>query len=827
MNPKPSYDAMSMTSPLCRRDGQAIPLLSSRLEGELVGGLVRLISKQHYKNAEAQPIEAIYTFPLPTHATVCGFVMTVEGRRIEAVIEEREEAFRRYDDAITDGHGAALLEQERPNVFTANVGNLLPGEDVSIEIEFVMPLRADEGVLRLFVPTLVAPRYIPGAPTGARTSHGAASPTGAVPDADRISPPIGAATYKLDISLRVHADAKAKISSPSHAVSSAHDGAAWTCTVSQADLDRDFVLLVEPTEVHGLERIVAHREGENAGYVALTWTPMLPAVRDASPSVTTFVLDRSGSMQGASMEQAKLALRLCLRQLREGDRFQLIAFDNAVESLRPEPVVFSESTLRTADQWLEGIDARGGTELLAPLTMAASVGGLVVLLTDGQVGNEDQVLAAVLKQSQGARIHSFGIGTNVSDALLSELARRTQGGLEMIYPGERIDGSVTGFPFGKVIATFAKARARRVRNVQLETDGVALDELAPSALPDIVEGEPWAVLARYAAGDRTQVKLSGELDGKPFMHVWPCELPARADAPAVRLFWARERVRDLESREVTGRHAEAMKERIVRIAKEHGIASRYTSFLVVEKRTGARRQQGPAETRVVPVNAPAGWAKGQALGFADEDESTVDFMRIDPMSIDPMESRKRKKSAPKAAVASRSAGAAPVVQGRAMESRMAAPRPAPAMMPGAPPPPPAAAPSPMRARHESMAKASFEKESADAGDSLWMSQLASGLWDADASLAKTLVQLRVLVRDGVTTSHAVYGGNVRKAIEAVARAASLATLPLSEREEALLLAFLLADGPASRRVVTDAAAQLSAALVTRMQSADLKATLGL
>ena len=125
-----------------------------------------------------------------------------------------------------------------------------------------------------------------------------------------------------------------------------------------------------------------------------------------------------------------------------------------------------------------------------------------------------------------------------------------------------------------------------------------------------------------------------------------------------------------------------------------------------------------------------------------------------------------------------------------------------------------------------MAEASFEKESADAGDSLWMTQLASGLWDADASLAKTLVQLRVLVRDGVTTSHAVYGGNVRKAIEAVARAASLVTLPLSEREEALLLAFLLADGPASRRVVTDAAAQLSAACVTRMQSADLKAALG-
>ena len=192
----------------------------------------------------------------------------------------------------------------------------------------------------------------------------------------------------------------------------------------------------------------------------------------------------------------------------------------------------------------------------------------------------------------------YGGGTNVSDALLRELASRTQGGLEMIHPGERIDA--------KVVSTFAKARARRVRRVQIETDGIALDELAPSELPDIVEGEPWAVLARYAGGGRTQVKLSGELDGKPFIHVWPCELPARAEAPAVRLFWARERVRDLESREVTGRHAEAMKERIVRVAKEHGIASRYTSFVVVEKRTGARRQHGPADMRVVPRECACG-----------------------------------------------------------------------------------------------------------------------------------------------------------------------------------------------------------------------------
>lgn len=808
MNPKPSVDVMSMTSPLSRVDGQPIPLLASRLVGELVGGLARLTSTQHYKNAETKPMEAIYTFPLPRDATVSGFTMTVEGRRMEANIEEREEAFRQYDNAIVDGHGAALLEQERTNVFTANLGNLLPGEDVQIEIEFLMPMRADEGVLRLFVPTLVAPRYIPGASAGPRTAHGVASPTASVPDADRISPPQGEATYKLDVSLRVHADAKAKISSPSHGVTCVHDGTAWTCTVSQAPLDRDVVLLIEPTEAHGLERIAAHRTEDGPGYVALTWTPVLPSARDAATSMTTFVLDRSGSMQGDSMTQAKLALRLCLRQLREGDAFQLIAFDDKVELFAREPSVFSEETLRRADAWLATIDARGGTELLAPLTKAAAAGGVVVLLTDGQVGNEDQVLAAVMQVSKDARIHSFGIGTNVSDALLRELATRTQGGLEMIHPGERIDQ--------KVVATFAKARARRVRRVRLETDGVALDELAPGEMPDIVEGEPWAVLARYAGGGRTQVKLTGELDGRAFVHVWPCELPARAEAPAVRLFWARERVRDLESREVTGRHAEAMKERIVRVAKEHGIASRYTSFVVVEKRTGERRQHGPAETRVVPVSAPAGWAvkRGHVVSDWDEDEADA-FSSFDMMSAEaPLV---HKKAAPRAGGGPRRG----VVIAQA-PSLSAAPPPAPS----APSPKGAVRFEAEASRQRSAGGAMHERADDDVGDR-WTSQLASGLWDASGSLAATMKQLRSLVRDAVTTSHPVYGGNVRKVIEAVAQVASDGSLPLAEREEALLLASLLAEGPASRRLLSAAAAHLSATLLARMQDANLKSSLGL
>jgi Ca-activated chloride channel homolog len=165
-------------APSCLRSsgGHPVPLLGVAIGGEVFGAHARLVVRQRYRNAEAQPIEAIYTFPLPSDAVLVGFAMECDGRRLLGEVKEREEAFKVYDEAITRGHGAALLDQERRNVFTANVGNLLPGEETVIEVTYVQRLAADEGALRLMIPTLVAPRYIPGTPGGDRTGHGGARP---------------------------------------------------------------------------------------------------------------------------------------------------------------------------------------------------------------------------------------------------------------------------------------------------------------------------------------------------------------------------------------------------------------------------------------------------------------------------------------------------------------------------------------------------------------------------------------------------------------------------------------------------------------------------
>lgn len=805
-------------------DGKPIPLRGVDVSGDVVGGTARIKVRQRYQNVEHVPVEAIYVFPLPSEATLVGFVMECEGRRIEGVCKEREEAFRAYDDATLEGHGAALLEQERANVFTANVGNLLPNETTVVEIEYVQRLRASEGALRVSIPTLVAPRYIPGNAQGDRTGHGAADPTDQVPDADRISPTIGKTDYSVALDLTLHVGSKATVSSPSHVVTVQRDDT--RARVSFADgrvaLDRDVVIVAEGAEDQPVQALVTHRQGDTGTFVFSRVVDLFADAPKGAPLDVVFVVDRSGSMGGSSMEEAKKALRLCLRQLREGDRFSINAFDDRQEWFKPEPVPFTQKTLEQADRWIESVDARGGTELLAPMVEAVgrAHGGVVVLLTDGQVGNEDQILSAVAdKRGQsGTRVYTFGIGTNVSDNLLTKLARQTGGAVEFIHPGERIDD--------KVVATFARAIAARVRDVRATFEGIDVDELAPAQLPDLVDGEVWSLFGRYAKPGIGRLEIRGTLAGKPWLLEVPLELPEKADAPTVEKLWAAERVRDLEAVEVEGRRAKSMKDRIVAIAVAHGIASKHTSFVAIEKRTGDRRVPGTAEARPVPVNAPAGWAMFQ--------------------------------QPPVMQYATRAGMAMP----------MAMPAPAPAFAPsaggfgaptGAPPPPPPMVPMPARsapaAEGMKMKRASkgmmerakaaiggifgSEKEEADmgapamamapepeeelleakpvSGDPIFAilsRQLANGLFDDhdaekndDLRIARSTERALVaLLKLGVDGGHALHGEVVRKSV--------LALLPVLARvgdravaEHAFLVAWLAASSASkrTRKQVLDAA----------------------
>jgi len=836
MMPFQSYPAQSaQTSTACLQStsGEPVPLLGVALRGEVYGAHARIVLRQRYKNREIKPIEAIYVFPAPSDATLVGFAMECAGRRVEAEVQEREAAFAKYDEAISKGHGAALLEQERPNIFTASVGNLLPGEETVVEVTYIQKLTADEGALRLMIPTLVAPRYIPGTPTGDRTGHGAANPTDIVPDADRISPKIGDVKYGLSMDLVFDLGRKVTIESPSHSIQALAESGLRQRVMFDSQivaLDRDIVLVAEGA-AGVVAGVVCDKRPDEEGTFVLTLVPdLFEAKKSSKRRAVVFVVDVSGSMEGESIEQAKRALRLCLRHLSEGDLFDIIPFSSGYShfsarstgaSSGADLIPFSQTTLNEADRYVDALRAGGGTEMLQPLSAATKLlagvkrDRVIVLLTDGEVGNERQIIEEIGHQAAGTRVYTFGVGMNVSDLLLRELAQRTKGAVEFIYPGERIDEKVT--------AQFARATAARVNEVSVKWVGVDAGEVSPGDPPSLVDGEPWSIYGRYETPTTGHAEIRGMLGGEPFSIDVPVDLVANANRPALTSLWAGARVRDLVQVDEAslGRRAEAHKKRIVDLCVKHGIASKYTSFVVVDKRTGERRAQGLPITRAVPVNAPAGAsavtaARGGARlgGSAPKAKAAVNLKdRLgkantgsDPNAIMPppgvFAGIPQTKSAPHP-----SDGAVPAAARRsASRSEMKL---------DAPPPKPAAAvPTMMRrdaeeeaapplldravgwakkafglAKNEDFAEQKPQEKEAEAFKpaakvspakghaaedlgNVFARQLASGLWESsdgtdEGHFKTTTAILERCMREGIDTSHPMYGTQITKAVDAL------------------------------------------------------------
>jgi Ca-activated chloride channel family protein len=676
------------------------------------------------------------------------------------------------------------------------------------------------------LPTLVAPRYIPGTPGGDRTADGWASPTDAVPDADRITPKIGDVQYGLRLDLTIDLGVEVLVESPSHAIVTDKRDGRIRVSFAQKEvaLDRDVVVVARG--VKGvLAGVIAQREGEGNGFFELTVVPDLfePGVRPP-PQDVVFLVDTSGSMAGESLPQAQAALKLCLRHLREGDHFNIIQFNSTFTSHAPAPVTFTQQALNNADRWIEGLRADGGTELLQPMLAAVHMApsGVVVLLTDGQVGNEAEILIQVLRARKSTRILSFGIGTNVSDELLRDLGRRTDGGVEFIHPGERIEEKVT--------AQFATATAPRVTNLELKWSGVEPMEVSPSAPPPLVDGIPWTIFGRYAAESSGHVEIFGRRGEQPFQLTVPVTFPARESHPALRPLWASERIAEWQYAALQGRRAEALKEHIIKTAIEYGVSSQHTSFVVVEKRSGDRLAHGQPEARFVPVARPAGWDMfGGASGSRPRGAAGAVMARAAGAAGSPPLAA----PAPMAAMSPMPAPSA---------SRVFSPRENTASAGGAPAggfissilkkilPPPQQGPS-APVRDDFSASASDDSDGALAEEvqesvetalpddlmTLFAQQLLVGLWEEpganrggqsaevieERQVRRTVAVLQRLVHEGIDTSHAVFGVQVRKAIEALLQAIpGLASRGLvSLVEEALGVAWLVASGPRTRSSV--------------------------
>jgi Ca-activated chloride channel family protein len=690
-----------------------LPLAAMDVDVRVVGVLAAIELAQTFVNTTGGPIEATYIFPLPDRAAVHRFRMEVAGRVVEGVVEERGAAREQYDQAIAAGHRAAITEQERPDVFTLRVGNLLAGEKATVRLSLVGPLALDDGEVTLRFPLVVAPRYIPGAELGGEQAGlGTAADTDLVPDASRISPPVLLPGFpnpvRLGIRVALEDPGVHDVASSLHAVTTTKRDAHVVEIQPGERLDRDFILRWQIDDKQLRSTLVCADDADGkAGTFLLTFVPPSSSALAAKPRDVVFVIDRSGSMGGWKMVAARRAVARMVDTLTSRDRFCVIAFDNAVEAFPAGGLASATDRQRfTAVETLAKIDARGGTELAEPLHRAVGLlaGGhddrerVVVLVTDGQVGNEDQILREIVPDLRNVRVFTLGIDQAVNAGFLRRFAGAGGGLCELVESEDRLD-KVMAKVHRRIGTPIATELAIRSSTLELEDNTIAPHRA------DVYAGAPVVMLGRYrgAAPADASIELEGTSFGDP-LKLTISRAPAGAGATWLAASWARAEIRELEDRYATGRtHVEP---EIITISKRFAVLSRFTAYLAID-RSEVANKGGKLRQVVQPVEEPAGWEMKKKAA------PSATMTRAGGMAA-PQPQPQPQPMAPMAPMPARGApmGAMPK-QDAAPSMRMAPPRPAPVApssnSPTTPPPsyrPPPAnyAPMPQKAAKDERAE---------------------------------------------------------------------------------------------------------------------------
>ena len=544
--------------------------------------------RQRYRNPGDTHLEAVYTFPLPLDAVLLDFAVQLGERTLAGTVIAKSAAERRYEDAITDGDAAVLLEQPQPGLYTANVGNLAPGETATVTFRYGLLLRWNGDRVRLRMPTTIAPRY--GDPAaGGLAPHQAPDFTF---DAERC--------FSLTVAVR-GALQNARWDSPTHDIAVTPEARHTKIEIARAAaMDRDFVLEARSAQPTAARALLAP---DGDGWVVLASVrPRIPDLEGGPRRSVTLVVDCSGSMSGDSIAQVRVAGERILDSLRAGDRFEIVAFGDRHRTLFGRPTPVTEQTVARARRFVRRLDADlGGTEIGAALNAAyrlpddADMRRDLLLITDGEVWDTERVIAQA--RACGHRIFTVGVGSSVAEPFVRALADATGGACELVVPREDMAERIHRH-FQRIVASPSGwARVNWPAPVQQAT---------PDPLPPLYDGDTVHVFGWFAARPQGSVSLDLELaDGRVLRHQMEIDsLPAEAARADVARLGASQRLLDIEDAAAA-----------TALAVRYQLLSQWTSYLVVHVRAAADKATDLPTLIKVPQVLAAGW---HGLGTVQE-----------------------------------------------------------------------------------------------------------------------------------------------------------------------------------------------------------------
>jgi len=598
---------------------QAFVLKHTEVKAKVSGNLSRVEVTQTFENPFKDPLEAIYVFPLPDEAAVDDMEIKIGDRVIKGDIKKREEAQKIYEQARQQGRTAGLLEQERDNIFTQSLANIRPGERIEVTIRYSDSLKFEGGDYEFVFPMVVGPRYIPG------NAIGNSGDTDVVPDASRITPPVLKPGTRSghDIGVTVEIDAGVpvqEVRSPSHKLRVEPSGRTTKVQLVAEDTipNKDLILRYRVAGKETQATVLTQADAKGGHFAAY----LVPAVQYRSneivPKDVVFLMDTSGSQEGDPLAKSQELMRRFINGLNPNDTFTIIDFANTATQLSSAPLANTPANRAKAIAYVDQLNANGGTELMNGIQAvmnfpAAESGRLrsVVLLTDGYIGNENQVIAEVQRQLKpGNRLYSFGVGSSVNRFLLDRLAEVGRGTSQVIRQDEPTQQVAEKF--------FRQINNPVLTNVQVTWQGSGTaPEIYPLAAPDLFANQPLVLFGRKSDRLSGSIKITGvAAGGERYEKTLKVNFDQGDNNPAIAQLWGRARIKDLMNQMFGGETTSGVAA-VTDTALAYRLLSQYTAFVAVSDEvrvnTDGKRQQVQ-----VPVEMPEGVSYEGVFGNAQD-----------------------------------------------------------------------------------------------------------------------------------------------------------------------------------------------------------------
>ncbi|MBK7295093.1 MAG: VWA domain-containing protein [Holophagaceae bacterium] len=607
-----------------------LPLKATSAKVAIAGVIADVKVTQVYKNTGTKPLEAIYVFPGSTRSAVYGMTMTIGERVLKAQIKERGQARADYEQAKSQGRSASLLEQHRPNVFQMNVANILPGDEIRVELSYTELLVPTEGTYAFVYPTVVGPRYAGRAGTDSSTGE----PWVANPYTRAGEKP--ATTFDLEVKLSAGLPIQ-HMACATHKTSIAYDGRA------------EATLKLDPSEAQGGNRDVivkyqlaggAVQSGllldqgkEENTFLLMAQPPKRVTPRDLPPREFVFIMDISGSQMGFPIEVSKVLMKEMIQGLRPQDLFNVMVFEGSSALWSPTSQHASPEATAQALAFVRSQNGGGGTELGSAMRKALGlprvpgISRTFVVSTDGYISADGQVFDLIRKNLGSANLFTFGIGSSVNRHLIEGMAHAGQGEAFVITKPEQAAAEAERFR--------AYVSSPVLTNLKLTTSGFQIQDLEPIQLPDVLADRPVICLGKWKGEARGTVTLSGISGTGPWSQTFEVGQVKGRSHGALRQLWARQRIQMLSDYDQFGQD-EARKAEVTRLGLAYHLLTAHTSFVAVD--TLVRNSGGHSTTVTQPLPLPEG-VSDAAVGYARG--GVVGGVAASPMAYAPAPMAKR------------------------------------------------------------------------------------------------------------------------------------------------------------------------------------------